>query len=523
MMNQQPTQLDPALTALITLQQRANPTTPNGQPTVAAKLSAQAGQGIAGMMPPEGEQERGLPGIIASAQQAMPSVAQNAQQGQMDQMAQQVAQRMQQQQQPPGVTGLPTDNMGFAEGGIIPTAHFAEGGNEGLTLGSMPQVAKYAKERLGMGIYDSKEDRARKLELAAALMAVPKGETPREFPAEFNMGITAPTAPAPAAPRQAAPRPASTSVKPHMTPSTEYRAEYGAGFAPANSGIASGMFTPAPSATNPDIEAARASTAEMAKLMKERPDFLAQELAALNADKQARAAAAAKQKDRQGFEALMNMFAGGVEGGMGGMGRATTAFNREIATRENAAREADRLDALLRVEKSKAAYALKIGDTAALLDARKNIAGMQHQMDQVAATLEGYRVQARGQDIVAGTAREHTASQERIAANRDRTTLEAAQRAQDNKQEVLDLQRFRTAISTGKIAKLSEKMISLQGISTAKPLYAETFKEYRKAYNELAEQYNQPLLPKSGSAASSTGAPLPPAVAAALAKHAKGS
>jgi hypothetical protein len=136
MYNQQPTQLDPALQALITLKQRANPILPNGQPTVAGQMMGQAGIGAinpaqmgapqAQAMPPQGQQQQGLPGIIANVQKANPSMQQNAQQGQVDQMAQQVSQRMQQQQQPPGVSGLPANNMGFAEGGIVP--YFDGGG-----------------------------------------------------------------------------------------------------------------------------------------------------------------------------------------------------------------------------------------------------------------------------------------------------------------------------------------------------------------------------------------------------------
>lgn len=136
MINQEFAQLDPKLlavmTAVKTLQQDGGP-----KPgTVAAQVMEQAQQGIAGMMPPQGGHQ-GLPRMLANAQQAAPSVAQNAQQGQVNQMAQQVAQRMQEQQQPPGVTGLPglpAGNMGFSEGGIIPSARYNKGGEINLDL-----------------------------------------------------------------------------------------------------------------------------------------------------------------------------------------------------------------------------------------------------------------------------------------------------------------------------------------------------------------------------------------------------
>jgi len=247
MYNQQPTQLDPALQALITLKQRANPTLPNGQPTVAGQMMGQSGMGIAGpnqAMPPQGQQQdqqQGLPSIIEKAQQANPSMQQNAQQGQVDQMAQQVSQRMQQQQQPPGVTGLPASNMGFREGGIVP---YADGGS----------------------------------------IAMPPPE-------------------------------------------------------------------------NSEVAAIHARQAEIEALNKARPDFYGQNIAALEADKQARAAAAAAQQKRQGFEGLMALLQGGAQSGMAGMGAANTQFNRGVAERKEAGRQADLLDDKIRVKLGELDYA----------------------------------------------------------------------------------------------------------------------------------------------------------------------
>ncbi len=123
-----PTTLSPGLQALLTLQQTANPTTPQGGPTIAAKAAADAAQktqmapqGIAGMQGQPQGQPQGIATAVNQAQAAAPSVAQNAQNAQMGQMAQKVAQLMQSQQgQSQGVAGLPANNMrGFKEGGII--------------------------------------------------------------------------------------------------------------------------------------------------------------------------------------------------------------------------------------------------------------------------------------------------------------------------------------------------------------------------------------------------------------------
>jgi len=138
---QQTTQLDPLTQALITLKQGASPTTPNGQPTI-------AGQTMAAMQPqqPQTPPQGGLPGMLPQGgqpqQQGIASIAQNAATGnaiqqQQQQQAQeammQMAQQQQQQQQPQmmaegGLAGLSAGNMGFAEGGIIPTMEYANGG-----------------------------------------------------------------------------------------------------------------------------------------------------------------------------------------------------------------------------------------------------------------------------------------------------------------------------------------------------------------------------------------------------------
>lgn len=137
MYNQPMAQLDPTTQALAQavemLKQRAKPRTPGGLPTIANQTVQAAQTQMQPQMPPQGGQQ-GLPGVYDRLKQAVPSMQQNAQEQQVGQMAQQVAQHMQQQQQPPGVTGLPANNMGFAEGGIVPTEGYAGGGGVNLDL-----------------------------------------------------------------------------------------------------------------------------------------------------------------------------------------------------------------------------------------------------------------------------------------------------------------------------------------------------------------------------------------------------
>lgn len=117
MLNKQPVQIPSALQALMVLQQQANPVAPNGRPTIAGQMAQKAQQGI--MQPmmasaPSMDESQGIADVLNQVRGSMPSVQQDAQ-------AQGIAQRVVQMMQPkePGVTGLPANNMGFAEGGII--------------------------------------------------------------------------------------------------------------------------------------------------------------------------------------------------------------------------------------------------------------------------------------------------------------------------------------------------------------------------------------------------------------------
>ena len=97
--------VNPALKALMVLQQDAQPLNPQGQPTVAAEMAAQAEQKMLGQ-----------PDLNQAAQQvgiAAPIQAQQQQQAQTDQITNAVMQKLQ------GVSSLAAPNMQFKEGGII--------------------------------------------------------------------------------------------------------------------------------------------------------------------------------------------------------------------------------------------------------------------------------------------------------------------------------------------------------------------------------------------------------------------
>lgn len=106
------------LKALMVVQEEAAPTTPQGLPTVAARLAQRARQ----QMQPQSQipmQASQLSGVQEAAQQAGiagPIIQQQQQQQQAQQIAQMAAQQIQQQMQPQqmargGIAGLPAHNM----------------------------------------------------------------------------------------------------------------------------------------------------------------------------------------------------------------------------------------------------------------------------------------------------------------------------------------------------------------------------------------------------------------------------
>lgn len=401
MYNQPMTQLDPALQALITLQQRANPTTPEGTPTIAAQMLGQA-------MP---QQAQGLVGIINDAQQAIPSMQRNAEQGQVDQIAQQVMQRMQQQQQPPGITGLPAGSMGFREGGIIPETGYAKGG-----------------------------------------------------------GITLP------------------SVK------------YGEGFTPAQ-GIA-GVLANAET-ESPEIAAIRMREAEINQLNKDRPDYLAQNIAALEADKAAREAISESQRKREGFDALMAMALGGAKSGMAGMAEGTQAFNKQLDQRRDAERQANLLDAQLRVKLGEAEHARRTGDLAKNIEIQKEIATIKQQKEQLVGT-------RYGQDLQAQVTREQIAAHSRDIEKQIAGQLAAAKASSALRGRAQDIQEFKNEFDSRGLKKKYEALAQRETMND--PKAPELRRQLDAEYNGLKQKYGLTTAdvgeaPGGAAPASATGAP----------------
>lgn len=96
-------QINPGLMKVLAAQSQINPMTPEGAPSVAANVLAQAGQ---------------APGIAAigqQAQEALPSMMRNAQ----DDQAKQMLEAAQRASQPAGIAGLNIPMGQFADGGVV--------------------------------------------------------------------------------------------------------------------------------------------------------------------------------------------------------------------------------------------------------------------------------------------------------------------------------------------------------------------------------------------------------------------
>jgi hypothetical protein len=428
---QQITQLDPLTQALITLKQGANPTAPNGKPTVAAQTmsamqpqqSQMPPQGIMGMAPQEGQPQS--QGIMGAAQNAATGAAIQQMQEQEKQKAlMQMAQQQQQAQQQQfmaaegGLAMLPARNMGFREGGIIPTANYARGGRIDLS------GIEYGK------VFDPA--------LAGILGGLPPGIRPPELPPEVE---------------------------------------------------------------SPEQKRMNTLEQQMLALQSKRPDFTAQLMSALDADKQARekiaAAQAANAPDT--LSRLGSLARDYTGGGMRGVSEGVERDRKAATSRMEAEREANRLDALERVKLQQAQYAMEVGDIDKARERTKELAGIRNQQNQLRQTefktgadIYGTRIgeqnntrtnasaDARNQATLAAEAEQNRlrmASQERIAGmgQADRGSKE-------------NLAMFKAMVDSSGLKTKLKELSARQYNPKLKEDYAKAVKQL----DELAKEYGVP-------------------------------
>lgn len=465
--------ISPSLRALMLVQQglkelqgQGEASTAGGLPTVLDQAKQAGAQALGAQAPQQQMQQPSMtppPQGPQAPEGGIAGIAQNAATGNnindmKQKQAEQAMMQMAQQQQPTqmmasgGIAELPAENMrGFAEGGVI---GFAGDGKQGSEVKSKSWVDAFPEEALihnivkflsrsneAIGDYDARQMVTG--EDLSKFYAKPEQLTPKSPQIQLperaivegeQSSPTPPTAPAPSPERVV--RKTQPSV---ALPGVQYGAkpeQYDTGM---TSGIG-GILSSAPATVdNPEIAAILAKEAQKQALNKARPDFYKQSIAALEADKQARAEAAAEQQKRQGFDAFMALV--GSEGGIGGMGRASTQFDKVQSERKDAARQANLLDAQMRVKLGELEHARQIGDVNSEISTMKEIAGIKHQMAQVAVQREGHGVQTRGQDITAGTATadREARAKENAARNKSQERIAAMQQAVTGNKENLAL------------------------------------------------------------------------------------
>jgi hypothetical protein len=313
--------------------------------------------------------------------------------------------------------------MGFAEGGVIP--YFDGGGVRTLGGGELPErfntpELEDEQQYFTLSPYDLPEIRAYKIlknrELQAKAYADPSRnrDTFKESlltAAPQQAPVTVSQQPPQQAPRPAMPRAAPTA--PRAAPSaragqfTMPSTEYGKGFDPASAGIL-GALPPGvrPPELPPEVETPeQREMAEERKrllaLQQNRPDFTAQLMSALDADKQTREKiAAAQAANAPDVVSRLGQLARNYSAsGMRGVSEGLEANKKAATARMEATRQADKLDALARVELQKAEYAMKIGDIDKAIAHTEKAAGMRDKQNQFRQTEFGNRANIYGTQV----------------------------------------------------------------------------------------------------------------------------
>jgi hypothetical protein len=411
-MMQTQTQVPPALQVLMSMGAQPTAPGPMGQPipTIASQKVEQQAQGLEALMPGVRQQ------AMQSAQAAQPVT-----QAQLQQVM---------QQQSPGISGLPAQNMRFAEGGVIgyagPDGSYVDD-PETIALDEL-RVEEARRRREAI----ERKQRASFLEAAGAPQAsqyvVPEVAAPRATPS-----VPLPPPEAQAMMRQQGPRTGIAAPRveaPVRTASVRTAAPV------AETGIATALpATPTldksgiATAGDAIAKAAAEREARMRGILAERErtasgmaDLNAEGIAALQEANRARQELLAKQRGDDKFNRQMALLRG-FQGDR-------AAYDRAVAgqqARDEAANQAQLMhqQAVLKLREAQQAKqlgqfdrALAFEQQAAELEGKARTSSLEAQRIAASLATSEYSglVNLRGQDITARTAAEDRASLERRAA-----------------------------------------------------------------------------------------------------------
>ena len=299
-----------------------------------------------------------------------------------------------------------------------------------------------------------------------------------------------------------------------------------------------------PEVESPEQKEMIATRQQLLALQKNRPDFTAQLMSALDADKQAREKIAATQAANAPdvLSRLGELARRYGAGGLRGISQGMENDRQETIMRMGAEREANRLDALERVKLQQADYAMKIGDLDKAREFTKEAAGIRNQKEQIRQTEFGNRANIFGTQSRAEVDREQiAAANARSQADREARALESkaemgsreriAGMGQSRQDEKDNRENFKVALSATKIADRIKNLANQQYNPKAKSDYEAALRDL----DALAKQYKVPsdfarIMAGAGGASAAPAVPatgasatgMPPEVAAALAKHKKG-
>lgn len=164
------------------------------------------------------------------------------------------------------------------------------------------------------------------------------------------------------------------------------------------------------------------------ELQKNRPDFTAQFMAALDADKQAREKIAATQAaNAPDLISRLGAYAADyVQGGASGALKGVRGRQKEAIDRMEATRQADKLDMLERVKLQQADYAMKIGEVDKAREFIREAADIRGKNNQLRQTEFGTRAKIFGDQerSVSGTA-DRASTEARSQADREARGMES--------------------------------------------------------------------------------------------------
>lgn len=246
---------------------------------------------------------------------------------------------------------------------------------------------------------------------------------------------------------------------------------------------------------SPEIATIRAKQREIEALNRGRPDFYKQSIAALEADKQARAEAAAQQQKRQGFEGLMALLTGGAKSGMAGMGEANTQFNKGIVAQQDAARQANLLDAQMRTKLGELEHARQIGDVTNAMKTEADIAGLKRQMEVNAINRAQVAETGRGRVTTAETAAnrlrqdaEQAELDRKVRASEQTSRERIAELGLGRQEDKANREEFKIGLAASGIPKRIAELGTLKHLPKHKIEYDAAIKQL----DDLAKLYKVP-------------------------------